>query len=40
MQPLHVSREVVRNSFELRTVTPQDVAQWDAAFARFEKLVK
>ena len=34
-----VARQVVRNSFELKTVTPQDAAQWDAAAARFEKLL-
>lgn len=33
------AREVVRNSFELQTFTPQDTAQWDAAAARFEKLL-
>jgi rhamnulokinase len=33
------AREVVRNSFELQTLTPQDTAQWDAAAARFEKLL-
>ena len=33
------AREVVRNSFELKTFTPQDSAQWDAAAARFEKLL-
>lgn len=33
------AREVVRNSFELQTFTPQDAAQWDAAAARFEKLL-
>jgi rhamnulokinase len=36
---LAAAREVVRNSFELKTVTPQDAAQWDAAAARFEKLL-
>ena len=36
---LEAAREVVRNSFELKTVTPQDTAQWDAAAARFEELV-
>lgn len=36
---LDAAREVVRNSFELKTVTPQDAAQWDAAAARFEKLL-
>jgi rhamnulokinase len=36
---LAAAREVVRNSFELKTVTPQDSAQWDAAAARFEKLL-
>ncbi len=33
------AREIVRNSFELKTFTPQDAAQWDAAAARFEKLL-
>jgi rhamnulokinase len=33
------AREVVRNSFELKTFTPQDSAAWDAAAARFEKLL-
>ncbi len=33
------AREVVRNSFELKNFTPQDSAQWDAAAARFEKLL-
>ncbi|HEX5400193.1 MAG TPA: rhamnulokinase family protein [Verrucomicrobiae bacterium] len=36
---LAAAREVVRNSFELKAVTPQDPAQWDAAAARFEKLL-
>jgi len=36
---LDAAREVVRNSFELKTVTPQDAAQWDAAATRFEKLL-
>jgi rhamnulokinase len=36
---LDAAREVVRNSFDLKTVTPQDAAQWDAAAARFEKLL-
>ena len=33
------AREIVRNSVEVKTFTPQDSAQWDAAAARFEKLV-
>jgi len=33
------AREVVRNSFVLQPFTPQDAAQWDAAAARFEKLL-
>ncbi len=33
------AREIVRNSFELKTFTPEDAAQWDAAAARFEKLL-
>jgi len=36
---LATAREVVRNSFELKTITPQDIAQWEAAAARFEKLL-
>jgi rhamnulokinase len=36
---LAAAREVVRNSFELKTITPQDAAQWDAATTRFEKLL-
>ncbi|HEU6448501.1 MAG TPA: rhamnulokinase family protein [Verrucomicrobiae bacterium] len=39
--PSHAAaREVVRNSFELKTFTPQDPEKWDEASARFEKLVK
>jgi rhamnulokinase len=38
--PSHAAaREVVRNSFELKPFTPQDAALWDAAAARFEKLL-
>ena len=38
--PSHAAaREVVRNSFELKTFTPQAPAEWDAAAARFEKLL-
>lgn len=33
------AREIVRNSFELQTFAPQDTALWDAAAARFEKLL-
>ncbi len=33
------ARAVVRNSFELKTFTPENTAQWDAAAARFEKLL-
>ena len=33
------AREIVRNSFELKTFTPQDPEEWDAAAARFEKLL-
>ena len=33
------AREVVRYSFELITYLPQESAQWDAAAARFEKLL-
>ena len=36
---LDAARAVVRNSFELKTVMPQDAAQWDAAAVRFEKLL-
>jgi rhamnulokinase len=38
--PSHAAaREVVRRSFELRTFTPESPAEWDAAAARFEKLL-
>jgi hypothetical protein len=38
--PSHAAaREAVRNSFELKTVTPQSAAEWDAAATRFEKLL-
>jgi len=38
--PSHAAaREVVRNSFELKTLAPQSTAEWDAAATRFEKLV-
>ena len=33
------AREAVRNSFELKSFTPRDAVQWDAAAARFEKLL-
>lgn len=39
--PSHeAAREVVRNSFQLKTFTPQDAAEWDAASARFERLAR
>jgi rhamnulokinase len=38
--PSHAAaREVVRNSFALKTFTPRDAGPWDAAAARFEKLL-
>jgi sugar (pentulose or hexulose) kinase len=33
------AREIVRNSFDLKTFTPQETAQWEAAAKRFEILV-
>jgi rhamnulokinase len=33
------AREIVQNSFELKTFAPQDSAQWDTAAARFEELL-
>jgi sugar (pentulose or hexulose) kinase len=36
---LGAAREVVKNSFELKAFTPQNSAEWDAASARFEKLI-
>jgi rhamnulokinase len=33
------ARDVVRNSFALQTFTPKDGVAWDAAAARFEKLL-
>ena len=38
--PSHAAaREVVRNSFALKTFTPEHAESWDAAAARFEKLL-
>lgn len=38
--PSHAAaREVVRNSFKVNTVMPEDAVSWDAAAARFEKLL-
>ena len=38
--PSHATaRQVVRDSFELRIITPRDTDRWDAAAARFEKLL-
>jgi rhamnulokinase len=38
--PSHAAaREVVRNSFELKTFTPEHADSWDAAAKRFEKLL-
>jgi rhamnulokinase len=39
LESYEAARNVVRNSFELKTFVPQDAAQWDAAAARFEKLL-
>ena len=36
---LAVAREVVRSSFEVRTITPQSRTDWDQAFTRFERLL-
>lgn len=33
------AREVVRESFAVATIKPQAASEWDAAFARFEKLL-
>ena len=39
--PSHAAaRAVVRQSFELKTYSPQDETAWDAAYQRFEKLVR
>jgi hypothetical protein len=37
---LDAAREVVRNSFELKTLQPQSMKSWDIAFDRFEMLLK
>ena len=39
LESLEAGREVVRNSFALQTYLPQDAPRWDAAAARFEKLL-
>jgi rhamnulokinase len=36
---LAAAREVVRNSFEVKTIAPQSAADWERAFLRFEKLI-
>jgi rhamnulokinase len=37
---LAAAREIVRNSFEVKTVRPEERQDWNAAFGRFEKLLK
>jgi rhamnulokinase len=37
---LKAARKVVRNSFEVTMVNPQAGAEWNAAFVRFERLLK
>ena len=37
---LDAARETVRNSFEVTAVEPQNAAEWDKAFERFERLVR
>ncbi|MDE3066406.1 MAG: rhamnulokinase [Verrucomicrobiota bacterium] len=38
--PSHAAaRQIVRNSVDLRTVTPQAAAEWDAAAVRFDRLL-
>jgi rhamnulokinase len=39
LESLEAAREIVRNSFELTTYQPEDSTPWDAAAARFEKLL-
>lgn len=39
LDSLEAARTVVAQSFGLKTFTPQDSAAWDAAAARFEKLI-
>jgi rhamnulokinase len=34
------ARTIIRNSFEMKTYTPQDTAEWDEQFDRFMKLKK
>jgi sugar (pentulose or hexulose) kinase len=36
---LQAGRELIRRSFDFRIFEPQDVAAWDAAYARFRKLL-
>lgn len=37
---LEAAREVVRNSFDLKTVEPKDAAPWDEARDRFEEMLQ
>jgi len=37
---LRAAREVVRNSFEVKTIKPAAAVEWDGAFERFAKLLK
>ena len=37
---LTAAREIVKNSFEVKTVVPESGQEWGRAFARFEKLLK
>lgn len=37
---LAAAREVVRKSFEVKSVTPQAKGEWDQAFARFQNLIQ
>jgi rhamnulokinase len=33
-------RSLIRNSFELRTFTPRNPAEWDSAYSRFKEILK
>jgi len=40
LKSLEEARQVVRNSSEIATFHPQDTAEWQKAFQRFEKMLK
>lgn len=40
LSDINAGRELIQRSFDFRTFQPQEVAAWDAAFTRFNKLLE